>query len=126
MALWPIYERFAGLLSDTSAAVPALIFTVLVGCVLFLPVGLAAYQMAIQGEALVAWIAQSQESGIPVPGWIAQLPLAAETLETWWREHLADPQQLTAIIGDLDRTAVAAQPARGWLGRACLNSGLTR
>jgi predicted PurR-regulated permease PerM len=109
MALWPVYERFAGSLSAASAVIPALILTVLVGCVLFLPVALAAYQMALQGETLLAWITQSQESGIPVPGWVAQLPLAAETLETWWREHLADPKAAAAWLQRVD-----AEGAAGW------------
>src|SRR5262245_35166121 len=109
MALWPVYERFAGPFSHASAAMPALIFTVLVGCVLFLPVGLAAYQMALQGEALLAWIAQSQESGISVPGWVAQLPLAADTLETWWRARLADPKAAAAWLQRFD-----VEGAAGW------------
>ena len=34
-------------------------------------------------------------------------PSLASPIAGWWREHLADPQQLTAVTGDFDRTAVA-------------------
>jgi predicted PurR-regulated permease PerM len=110
MALWPLYEPFAALFSRRLAATAApLIFTLLVGCVLFLPVALAGYQMAQQGEQLLAWIGQSREGGIPVPGWVAQLPLAAGTLDQWWREHLMDPKGAAGWLERFD-----AEGTAGW------------
>src|SRR4029450_187454 len=55
------------------------------------PLALAAHQIARQGDATFAWIAQSRESGIAIPSWVAQLPMAAETVRQWWEQNLSDP-----------------------------------
>jgi predicted PurR-regulated permease PerM len=35
-----------------------------------------------------------RESGIPVPVWLAQLPVAGEYLDLWWRSNLSNPEVL--------------------------------
>ena len=50
-------------------------------------------------------IADLNHTGVPVPAWVARLPLVAEPAEQWWREHLALPGGVHALIrstvGDL-------------------------
>ena len=89
---WPLYVRFASLLSGDKSRLSAAVFTLLVGLVLFLPVALATYQIAQQSDVLFRWIAQSRENGIEVPEWIARLPVAADAIQQWWRENLTDPK----------------------------------
>ncbi len=89
---WPLYVRFASLLSGDKSRLSAAAFTLLVGLVLFLPVALATYQIAQQSDVLFRWIAQSRENGIEVPEWIARLPVAADAIQQWWRENLTDPK----------------------------------
>lgn len=89
---WPLYVRFASLLSGDTSRLSAAVFTLLVGLILFLPVALATYQVAQQSDLLFRWIAQSRENGIEVPDWIARLPVAADAIQQWWRENLTDPK----------------------------------
>jgi predicted PurR-regulated permease PerM len=88
---WPVYVRFASLSEERGLLAP-LVFTLLVGLILFLPVALATYHIAQQGDAVLAWIAESRERGIAVPEWIAQLPIAADAVQQWWRDNLSDPK----------------------------------
>ena len=53
---------------------------------------LAAYQIAQQGDIIVGWLKQAKESGIDVPDWIARLPIAAESMQQWWRANLSNPK----------------------------------
>jgi len=59
---------------------------------------LAVYQIAQQGDVLVSWLKQAQESGVEVPDWVARLPVAAESLQSWWRTNLSDPKAATALL----------------------------
>jgi predicted PurR-regulated permease PerM len=92
IALWPLYSRFTTALGQARSAVLApLIFSLLVGLILFLPVGLVAQQLAQQAGAVLSWIGHAREAGIAVPPKLAQLPIAADSAEQWWRRNLADP-----------------------------------
>src|SRR5215217_9216730 len=93
MTMWPLYARWASLLGKSRSPILApLIFTLLAGLILFLPLALAAHQIARQGGAVFSWIGQAREGGIAVPAWVAQLPIAAETVQQWWRQNLSDPR----------------------------------
>jgi predicted PurR-regulated permease PerM len=77
---WPIYIRFAAPLFGGRSLAP-LLFTLLTGLVL--PVVLAVHQIAQGSDAFVRSINQLQDSGIPVPGWLEQLPIAGRYLDLW-------------------------------------------
>jgi len=105
---WPLYRRFAALISDRRSAVLApLLFTLLVGVVLFIPIALAAHELGRESERVVRWVTQLRESGIPVPGWIAQMPLAGEYAERWWRATLADPHAAGALLDGINKDGAA-------------------
>ena len=90
---WPAYERFAALIPERLPRfVAPLLFTAVAGIVLLIPLMLALQQLAQASDAAVRWVAQLQESGIPVPAWIAQLPFTGDLLVNWWRENLSDPK----------------------------------
>ena len=44
-------------------------------------------------------LARANETGVPVPVWLARLPLVAEHATRWWNEHLALPGGLNHVVG---------------------------
>ena len=50
-------------------------------------------------------VADLNHTGVPVPDWVARLPLVSEQATQWWREHLAAPGGVHTLIrstvGDL-------------------------
>lgn len=92
VALWPLYISFSARVSTEQQSLTAFIFTVILALILFTPMALAIYQIAQQSDVMVAWITQARDNGIKVPEWIARLPLAADAVEQWWRDNLADPK----------------------------------
>lgn len=100
IAVWPLYARFAG--SGTPSSLAAFVFTALIGLVLIFPIALVTWQIAQQSDLLFGWIKQAGESGIPVPDWVARLPLAADALQQWWRNNLTDPKAATAWLQSIN------------------------
>jgi predicted PurR-regulated permease PerM len=98
VSLWPLYLKFATRFALGNSNLAALIFTLIVALVLFTPMALAVYQVAQQGDVLIGWLKKAGESGIEVPEWIARLPVAAESMQQWWRDNLSDPKAATAWL----------------------------
>ena len=85
---WPLYVRFAALIPQPLRRIVApLLFTLLVGIVLLIPLMLALQQLAQASDAAVRWVAELQKSGVPVPAWIAQLPFTGDLLVNWWQSQ---------------------------------------
>jgi len=119
---WPLYARCMPYLGETRSPILApLIFTALIAAIVFVPLALAAHQVARQGDATFAWIAQSRESGIAIPSWVAQLPIAAETVRQWWEQNLSDPAAAASWFKSIN-----AEKAAEWtsaLGSQLLHRG---
>jgi predicted PurR-regulated permease PerM len=92
IALWPLYGKVTKQMSAGQSGVSALLFTLVIAFVVFLPIALITYQIAQQSNVLAAWIAHSRDNGIAVPDWVARLPVAAGAVEQWWRENLTRPE----------------------------------
>jgi predicted PurR-regulated permease PerM len=117
VTIWPIYLRVAEKLSGGPSALSALLVTAIVGFTLFLPLALAAYQLAQQNDALLQWATQARENGIKVPEWVSRLPLATDVVQTWWTQNLADPHAAGAWLKSLntDRAADMVKTLGGQL-----------
>ena len=76
--------------------------TAAVGLIVFLPLGLAAYQLAQHNEGLINWITQARENGIEVPEWVARMPMAADAVREWWQSNLTDPRAASAWLQSLN------------------------
>ena len=109
LTIWPVYRKFLALVRSRQPGVLApLVFTLVVGVVLFLPVGLAIHQAAREGQNLVQSLAHVRENGLPVPEWLPAMPLG-EHGTRWWAANLSDPQSASELLGgNLDKEAQAA------------------
>jgi predicted PurR-regulated permease PerM len=112
IGLWPLYLRCASFLGKRQSPIAApLIFTLFAALIIFLPVALATQQLALQGNAFFSWVAKARESGIAVPGWVAQLPVAAEGTQQLWAQNLSDPKAATDLF-----SKVNVDRAMEWIG----------
>src|SRR5882762_7167783 len=91
---WPIYLCFERLVGHRSRSLAPLLFTLVTGLVLLVPIIVTVHQLAQGSEAFVRAINRLRESGIAVPAWLAQLPVAGEYLDLWWRANLSNPDVL--------------------------------
>jgi hypothetical protein len=89
IATWPVYEARWGHLSKENLPYCYLWFYACDRRDAFCPRP-ALQQLASQSEPLTKWLTELREQGIPVPGWVGQLPIAGEYLAEWWRSNLTD------------------------------------
>ena len=83
---WPIYVRFAKFIPGNRDNIKApLIFTLLAGLVLFLPVALAAHRASQEGQAISRSLNHYRANGIPEPKWLSQVPAVGDQAASWWR-----------------------------------------
>lgn len=85
-----------------------LLFTFLTGLVLLVPIALAVHQIAQGSDAFARSLNQLQQSGIPVPAWLARLPIAGEYLDPWWRTNLGNPEVLVDWLRGVNTESITA------------------
>ena len=109
IAVWPIYSRFTMLIAGGRApALAAFLFTLLTGLVLLVPVILTVHQIAQGSEAFGRWINQLRDNGLPVPSWVAQLPIAGEYIDQWWQANLSNPRAMVEWLRGLNIESITA------------------
>lgn len=114
IASWPLYQRAQRRWPPPrygrhrhDILMPAL-FTAAVALLFLVPLALVAVQVGREAHSVVLWAREARTSGIPVPGWVARLPLASQQAAEWWQANLGDPQGSAALLERLDRGQAVA------------------
>jgi predicted PurR-regulated permease PerM len=106
---WPIYGRFAMLIRrGRSPTLAALLFTLLTGFVLLVPIILTVRQITQGSDAFIRWLSQLRETGIPVPAWVGQLPIAGDYLDLWWHSNLSSPRRMEEWLRGVNMESLTA------------------
>lgn len=100
VSTWPIYSRFVAKFSAGGHTfLPPALFTLIVGLLIFLPVGLALHRASQDGAAVAEALARYRETGVPVPGWLSDVPAVGSHVSQWWRINLSDAKAVHQWIG---------------------------
>jgi predicted PurR-regulated permease PerM len=71
--------------------------------VFVLPLGLIATELGREAHGIIEWAMRAQKQGIPAPEFLARLPIGRDTVTGWWQANLADPKNLSELLGRLNR-----------------------
>jgi predicted PurR-regulated permease PerM len=104
IATWPLYRRFmpAPPGEARKRALPALLFTLLLGLILVLPLGLGAIELGNESFQLLHRAAQTAAAGLPAPGWLDRVPVVGERLGEWWNANLAEAGKARDLLRHLN------------------------
>jgi predicted PurR-regulated permease PerM len=91
IATWPLYLRFTSHFRNAPPSVAPLLFTLIVGVMLLLPIFLAINQVAQDSDTIAQWFKDLRRHGIAVPPWLGEIPVAGEAVSRWWHTNLSDP-----------------------------------
>lgn len=105
IALWPLYRHLAQALPQRGQwALAPLLATAVVTVVIIGPLVLLGMAVAHESEFVIAFFKEVRHHGMPVPGWIEEVPLVGSVLAEWWRSNLGDPVSAEELIGSNLRT----------------------
>ncbi len=104
IAVWPLFQRAQRRWppGKHNLLVPAL-FTAAVALLFIVPLALVFVQLGREAHGIGEWIRQARTSGVPVPDWVAHLPVGGSEASNWWQANLADPHGSAELLGRLDR-----------------------
>jgi predicted PurR-regulated permease PerM len=95
---WPIYRYIEHAVGGRSW-LAALVMTLLILCVLVVPLALIALSFRDDVPQLVEHVRDTLAEGLPPPPeWVAGLPLVGEPLDAAWREIAQSPAQLAELL----------------------------
>lgn len=108
VATWPLYTRFARLLhGDREGAIAApLAFTLVIGALFLVPLAIIAIELGREALFIARWLPSLEQTGLPVPAWVPELPFAGHYIAQWWQNNLSDPGAATELLGRLDRSTI--------------------
>ncbi|HYY83763.1 MAG TPA: hypothetical protein VE686_04595, partial [Beijerinckiaceae bacterium] len=109
VSVWPLYERYiAARGAPERRSGPALLFTVLTGLALLIPLTILMVEVGREARAVADWLKRAQESGLPVPQWLIGVPFLGRMADEWWRSHLVAPEQAGEFLRGFDLSTLAA------------------
>ena len=98
IATWPLQRRALIRFGERAKTWIALLLTVAVVCVFLMPFGYVVFRGWHEVPALLRLWTSSQESGLPEPAWLVDVPLVGRWLSQLWSDWLADPGDLGAVL----------------------------
>jgi predicted PurR-regulated permease PerM len=107
IAIWPSYDRIRRQASPLVAKeVLPVLFTALVGLAVFLPFATLAVDALREVREIVDYGRTVEESGIPVPDFVIQLPYVGQWVADWWREHLSHAGWAKEIVQQMNTSSI--------------------
>lgn len=108
ITLWPLYLRVAGRgPARLSPILGPLFVTLLTGFLMFGPILLAVHELGKESDRTLHAITELRQSGLAVPVWLAQIPLAGRYASDWWQANLADPRNASAWFDTFEKIPVS-------------------
>jgi predicted PurR-regulated permease PerM len=93
---WPLHARLVARGWPPMASASFMLALLIVSFVG--PSVLLFHTLSYELAALQRMLVTFNETGVPVPAWLAGLPMVAEPAVKWWEEHLAVPGGMNALI----------------------------
>lgn len=91
IAAWPVYRRYLARWRGDGQTAPALLATVAIGVLVMIPFVLLAIEAMRDARTAIDWLVSVERDGLPMPSWVATLPLVGQRMAAWWQETLAAP-----------------------------------
>jgi predicted PurR-regulated permease PerM len=96
VAVDPLHLRLRTRFGGAHRVAIPLAITAVVALAVLLPLAFGVAQAAREAHDVAVWIATARAKGVPVPDWVAHLPVGVDAVRGWWLTHLATPEGATA------------------------------
>jgi predicted PurR-regulated permease PerM len=98
LADWPGHETLVACLI-TSAVV----------LIVVVPLVIAISRAVVEAQSVALWLADARAHGVPVPAWVAALPVGSAQITAWWNSHLLTATAASEQFGRIDTDLLFTQ-----------------
>lgn len=92
IAVDPLHLKLRDWLHGSHRVVIPLAITLLAALAVLAPLAFGVGQAIREAHDLATWVAAAEANGVPVPDWVANLPVGSAAVTHWWQVHLATPE----------------------------------
>ncbi|OYW96164.1 MAG: AI-2E family transporter [Alishewanella sp. 34-51-39] len=115
-ASWPVYQRLVRQCGNNTTLAATLALILIVLCLVVPLTWVFSYAIA-EMKLWMKWLLEANQSGAPVPDWIAALPGVGSWLAQIWQDYLSEPHQLGHAV-----SVISGEHLSG-ISRTVLNLG---
>jgi predicted PurR-regulated permease PerM len=108
IAVWPSYSRACRTWPGGRRVVLPAAFTTLTGLIFIVPLILIGLQVGREAHDFFQFVHGLEQSGIPVPSWVASLPFGGPQIADWWSRNLSAPFHSNDIFHHISRASLVS------------------
>jgi len=98
LARWPGHETLV-----------ACLITLAVVLIMVVPLVIAVARAVVEAQSVALWLADARMHGVPVPAWVANLPVGSAQLTAWWNAHLVTAAGASEQFARIDTDLILAR-----------------
>ncbi|MGH6613527.1 AI-2E family transporter [Sphingomonas sp.] len=87
----------------------ASVITLAVLLIVVVPVVIAVSRAVVEAQGAALWLAQARANGVPIPAWVATLPIGSAEVTAWWNTHLLTAAAASEQLGRIDTDTLLKQ-----------------
>lgn len=87
----------------------ASLITLAVLLIVVVPVVIAVSRAVVEAQSAALWLAQARANGVPLPAWVATLPIGSAEITAWWNTHLLTAAAASEQLGRIDTDTLLKQ-----------------
>ncbi|MES2058598.1 MAG: AI-2E family transporter [Pseudomonadota bacterium] len=87
----------------------ASLITLAVLLIVVVPVVIAVSRAVVEAQGAALWLAQARAKGVPIPAWVATLPIGSAEIAAWWNTHLLTAAAASEQLGRIDTDTLLKQ-----------------
>jgi predicted PurR-regulated permease PerM len=95
---WPGHDTLAACLIASAVLI-----------IVVVPLIIAVSRAIVEAQGIALWLAQARTNGVPVPSWVATLPIGSSEITAWWNTHLLNAGDASAQLSRIDTSMLVRQ-----------------
>jgi predicted PurR-regulated permease PerM len=77
--------------------------------IVVVPLVIAVSRAVVEAQSIGLWLAQARTNGVPVPAWVATLPVGSAQITAWWNTHLLTAAGASEQLARIDTNVLVKQ-----------------
>jgi predicted PurR-regulated permease PerM len=77
--------------------------------IVVVPLVIIVSRAVVEAQGVAFWLAQARANGVPLPAWVATLPVGSAQITAWWNTHLLTAAEASDQLSRIDTNMLVRQ-----------------